>query len=172
MQGQAEVTSPPPLQIAGQQHADVGVSAGARAAATHRGSGGHWPVAFVCHRLNNSSDCRSPAELDLVPWPRGPALCSLACALPALQQIAAGAQAHLCPSPTGTQSRANPTLTTAFCFRSFGISAFPSLSLGLYKQETGHKGLWRGGHTQMKSSKAFILGIQEQAKKAQKPKLT
>lgn len=40
---------PPPLQIAGQQHADVGVSGGARAAATprQRGATGPWPLRVI-----------------------------------------------------------------------------------------------------------------------------
>lgn len=32
-------------------------------------AGGHWPMASACHGLNDPSDSRSPAELDLAPQP-------------------------------------------------------------------------------------------------------
>lgn len=93
--------------------------------------GGHWPMASACHRLNDPSDSRSPAELDLAPQPLTllTGLC-LACI---------AADSSRCPSASTpishqhNEQKKKPTLTPIFCFMSFGISVFPSLRQGLYK---------------------------------------
>lgn len=58
-------------------------------------AGGHWPMASVCHRLNDPSDSRSPAELDLVPQPRTllTGLC-LVCIAAGQQQVPKRIYAH------------------------------------------------------------------------------
>lgn len=61
--------------------------------------GGHWPMASVCHGLNDPSDSRSPAELDLV----SPAPHSAHWPVPCLhcsrqQQVPKRIYAHLPPA--------------------------------------------------------------------------
>lgn len=105
---------------------------------------------FICQQVT--------AELDsvLCSWPVRCLHCSRPQQMPQLKYT------HLPPAPM-EQSEPQTCLD---------ISSFPTLSLCLagclYEQETGHKYAQQGSHAQMSSDETFILGKQEQTRKAQK----